>query len=193
VVRPQDKEYIDRALQGDQSAFTSILEAYWDAVQGHLRTHTQNTEDNEDLCLITFTQAFRSLHQFNSQYALATWLFAIADRVYIDFMRKKELKVTALQDSESGEDYVDVHHPTTTSSPDDLLIRAQQNEALRELMMQLAPTHRRILEMRFLKELSYAEIAENLKISVGTVKSKVFRATQLLREILRNSPPWNEV
>jgi RNA polymerase sigma-70 factor (ECF subfamily) len=108
-------------------------------------------------------------------------------------MRKKELKVTVLRDSESGEDYVDVHHPTTTSSPDDLLIRAQQNEALRELMMQLAPTHRRILEMRFLKELSYAEIAENLNISVGTVKSKVFRATQLLREILRNSPPWNEV
>lgn len=192
MVRPEDQQRIDAALCGDQSAFTAILEAYWEAVKGHLRSHTQNTEDLEDLCLITFTQAFRSLHQFDAQYALATWLFAISDRVFIDFMRKKELRITPLEENDSGDDEVAVIQPIAPQSTDDLLLQNQRNEALNQLLNQLPPTHRRILELRYLREFSYPEIAEALGISLGTVKSKVFRATQLLREILRNSSPWIE-
>ena len=193
MVIPRDLKWINEALKGSNTAYSELLNAYWSAVYGHLLKKTKNTEDVQDLCMVTFTKAFRSLNSFDPNYSFATWLFSISDNTYIDFVRKKELETTRL-DTFFGDEEEDgvFDFPDDEPDPESALIGEQKEEQIRTLIANLPEDYRRIVELRYIHEKAYEEISDILEMPMGTVKTKLFRARNLLKEIFKSSFSGNE-
>lgn len=193
MVNPRDRKWIEEALSGSNAAYSELLNAYWSAVFGHLLSKTKNTEDVQDLCMVTFTKAFRSLRTFDGKHAFVTWLYSIADNTFIDFVRKKELDTTRLdafysEDDEEGLEVADEH-----PDPESALIGEQKEEQIRNLISSLPEGYKRIVELRYVHEKAYEEISDELQLPMGTVKTKLFRARNLLKEIFRSTFPGKEI
>lgn len=193
MVSQRDQKWIDEALSGSNAAYSDLLNAYWSAVFGHLLQKTKNTEDVQDLCMVTFTKAFRRLETFDGNHAFVTWLYSIADNTFIDFVRKKELDTTRLDsffgdEEDEGLDVADEH-----PDPESALIGEQKEQQIRKLIKGLPTDYQRIVELRYIHERAYEEISDELEIPMGTVKTKLFRARNLLKEIFRSTFPGKEI
>ena len=82
---------IEKAITGDQVAFTSLLDKYWNEVYGFMLKRTENETDAEDITIETFAKAFDKIASYNPEYQFNTWLIAIAKNVHIDMLRKKKI------------------------------------------------------------------------------------------------------
>lgn len=180
----RDLEIIELALKGDENAFAELLDRYQDSIYFLLLKKIGNENDAEDLTMETFAKAFNSLAQYTPVYAFSTWLFRIAINNCIDFARKRKIRP---QSYDYGVDFHDPDNPNFTSSslnPEDLVIKEEKAEQLRGMIKTLKPRYARLIELRYYKEFTYEEIAEEMKLPIGTVKAQLFRARELLAPLL---------
>lgn len=186
----QDYELVRRAVDhGDQKAFADLLEQYREPIHFLLLKMVNNREDAEDLTIETFTKAFHALPNFRPDYAFSTWLFRIATNAGIDFIRKKRLKTTSIDNtftSESGNE-VKISIRSGDMNPEQELITAEKAEMLRAFVDKLKPRYQQLIDLRYYKQLSYEEIAEQTGLPLGTVKAQLFRARDLLFNVMKSS------
>ncbi len=185
----EDYELVIKATRdNDQNAFAELLGRYRDSVYYTFLKMVKNEDDADDLTIETFGKAFRNLHRYQPDFAFSTWLFRIATNNGIDFIRKKRLKTTSINqdfEKDDGESFsLNVKDPDP--DPEDILIRQQKKENLRAIIEQMKPKYRKLIELRYYDELRYDEIAEKLNLPIGTVKAQLFRAKDLLLQILKN-------
>lgn len=130
---------------------------------------------------------FKNLNQYAPNYAFSTWLFKIATNNCIDFIRKKKASHISLD--QNDEEHEKATHEVQASVPDpeEYLINQQKAKLLRSVVTKLKPRYRKLIELRYFRELSYEEIAEELELPIGTVKAQLFRARELLYNILKNT------
>lgn len=186
----RDYELIQLALnKGDQSAYSDLMNNYRESLYFMLLKMTNNPVDADDLTIEAFSKAFQNLHQYTPEFAFSTWLFRIASNNCIDFLRKNRNKTISLDEQVSVDDESELSNrfPSSQPDPEEAIIRAQKIETMREVVDKLKPHYRQLVELRYFKELSYEEIAEELKLPLGTVKAKLFRARDLLFQILKSS------
>ena len=187
-----DLVLVDSAIAGDQRAYAELLERYRDAIYFMLLKMVSNKSDAEDLTIEAFGKAFKNIHQYTPNYAFSTWLFKIATNNCIDFIRKRRTKVVSIdQPTEDLEGVLSVPASNLQSSlldPEESLIKHQNIVLVKELVSKLKPRYRRLIELRYFKEYSYEEISVELELPLGTVKAQLFRARELLSNILLNSP-----
>lgn len=184
VKAQKDLEIINRALQGDESAYAELLDNYQDSIYFLLLKKIGNENDAEDLMMETFGKAFNNLAQYTPVYAFSTWLFRIAINNCIDFVRKKKIRP---QSYDSGVDFHDPDNANFTSkslSPEELIIKSQKAEHLREMIKTLKPRYAQLIDLRYYKEYSYDEIAAEMQLPLGTVKAQLFRARELLAPLV---------
>ncbi|MDY0199477.1 MAG: sigma-70 family RNA polymerase sigma factor [Bacteroidales bacterium] len=183
---------VDRAIEGDQRAYAELLERYRDAIYFMLLKMVSNKSDAEDLTIEAFGKAFKNIHQYAPNYAFSTWLFKIATNNCIDFIRKRRAKIVSIdQPSEDGDGVLSIPASNIQSNsldPEENLIKEQNILLVKELVSKLKPRYRRLIELRYFKEYSYEEISVELDLPLGTVKAQLFRARELLSNILSNSP-----
>ena len=148
-----------------------------------------NSSDAEDLTIEAFGKAFRNLSQYTPNYAFSTWLFKIATNNCIDFIRKKRGNTVSLDRSIDEEDSLNPSDTIKADTPDPEMhmINQQKVKLMRDLVAKLKPRYRRLVELRYFDELSYEEISKELKLPIGTVKAQLFRARELLSNILGNT------
>lgn len=153
---------------------------YWDNVFNYVYFKINDEEEAEDIAIETFTKVFAKLKLYNADFDFKTWVLSIAHNNMIDHIRKSpELKLSL-----DDENYpIDIQEDLP--SPEESLIQKQDNDALIFYLQKLKPEYRRILELRFLEEKTYKEIAEELDLSMANVKVRLLRARQLLQEILK--------
>jgi len=178
----EDYDYIQAALGGDQRAYGHLMARYRDAIYFTIQKMVNNREDAEDLTIEAFSKAFNKLHNYNPSFAFSTWLYRIAINGCIDFIRKKRL-ATISQDPEDSE-YM--HTMSGELSPEDLIVKQERILKIRTVIERLSPRYRKLVEMRYLQELSYDEIVQKTGLPLGTVKAQLFRAKQLLRNVFTN-------
>ena len=183
------KDYllVARAQSGDQNAYAELLKRYWDSIYFLLLKMVHNKDDAEDLTIEAFGKAFKNLGSYEPEFAFSTWLFKIANNNAIDFIRKRRTKTISI-DSQ-GRDPDDDHPVQLQSSnmdPEEELIHTQKATHLRAVVNQLKPRYSRLVELRYYKEFSYEEIAATLGLPLGTVKAQLFRAKELLYNILKS-------
>ncbi len=147
---------------------------------------TRNTTTADDLTVETFSKAFLQLHRYAPTGSFSSWLFSIGVNTYIDYLRKRRLDTIPLSDlsHNSAGDFVEYQLPSGQPNPEEAMIRMQRDESLKQIVSQLKEPYRRIIEMRFYEDLSYEEIAERLKIPLGTAKVRLSRAKALLSSII---------
>lgn len=187
----RDYKLVQRAIEhGDQQAYADLMKNYRDSLYFMLLKMTNNPHDAEDLTIEAFGKAFKKLHQYTPDYAFSTWLFKIASNNCIDFIRKKK-KYTFSIDQNFDEDETGTELagkiPADTLDPEEELVKKQKIKLMHEVVEKLKPHYRTLIELRYFKEFSYDEIAQELNLPLGTVKAQLFRAREFLYQILKNS------
>ena len=174
--------------KGDQKAFAELMGRYRDSVYFMLLKMVGNKDDADDLTIEAFGKAFKRLDQYTPNFAFSTWLFKIATNNCIDFIRKKKNNTFSIdkpfENEEGGEmgmtlrsDFLD---------PEEKMQKKEKINMMHDVVDKLKPRYRQLVEMRYFEELSYEEIAEKLELPLGTVKAQLFRARELLLNIMKN-------
>lgn len=175
---------VDEAKKGNEKAFASLMNRYRDSIYYMLLKMVNNPYDAEDLTIEAFGKAFRNIESYTPRYAFSTWLFKIATNNCVDFIRKKQLSPTPLDHLLDNMDNVTVNIQSDLPDPEESLINHQKIAALKDIVSQLKPRYKALIELRYYKEYSYEEISSELNLPIGTVKAQLFRAKTLLYNIL---------
>ena len=176
------KKNIEKAKQGDQVAFTFLLDFYWNEVYGFILIRTENETDAEDITIETFAKAFDKISTYNPEFQFNTWLIAIAKNVHIDLLRKKKSSLFISSSTDRNNPAYNV--ADTTPSAEDDLITLQNLSQLLRYIKELKPHYQEVIQLRYFQELSYQEIANQLNEPLNNVKIKLLRAKKLLAEII---------
>ncbi len=184
-----DLELVVLAKQGDQAAFGKLMNRYRESIYFMVLKMVHNRDDAEDLTLEAFGKAFNSITNYSADFAFSTWLFKIATNNCIDFIRKKRLQTTSLDQTTNTEDgeVTPIAVKDHNANPEESLVKEQRATKIRAAIEQLSPKYRALIELRYLDELAYEEIAEKLDIPLGTVKAQLFRAKDMLYNILKTT------
>lgn len=183
----EDLELVAKAKAGDQVSFSKLMSRYRDSIYFMVLKMVHNRDDAEDLTIEAFGKAFNNIGNYSADFAFSTWLFKIATNNSIDFIRKKRLQTTSLDQKTQTEEgeitpiAVKDHAP----DPEESMVKEQRAAKIRAAIEQLSPKYKTLIELRYLDELSYEEIAEKLDIPLGTVKAQLFRAKDMLYNILK--------
>ncbi len=185
----QDVELVMKAKKGDQLAYAELLGRYRDAIYFMLLKMVNSQVDAEDLTIEAFGKAFKNIDQYAPNFAFSTWLFKIATNNCIDFIRKKRASHVSLDQTLDGEDSLipSAMIQADTLDPESTMINKQKVKHMRNVVSKLKPRYRQLVELRYFSEYSYEEIAKELDIPIGTVKAQLFRARELLLNILSRS------
>lgn len=175
---------VKQAKKGDEKAFASLMNRYRDSIYYMLLKMVNNPADADDLTIEAFGKAFQSIETYTPKYAFSTWLFKIATNNCVDFIRKKQFSPSLLDHQQENVENATVNIQSDLPDPEETLINHQKISALKEIINQLKPGYRALIELRYYKEYSYEEISSELNIPVGTVKAQLYRAKTLLYNIL---------
>lgn len=183
----EDYELVQQAVKGNEQAYASLMERYEHSVYHTMLRMVRNADDATDLTIEAFGKAFCNLVTYVPRHAFSTWLFRIAINNCIDHIRRKRLIMLSLDESVEGESASDFAEGLRDKArnPEEQIIRQQRLELMRRVLLQLDHKYRLMIEMRYFEELSYDEIAAELDIPLGTVKAQLFRAKELLYELLQ--------
>lgn len=183
----EDQGLVVKAMNGDQLAYGRLLERYKDSIFFMVLKMVNNKEDAEDLTIEAFGKAFSNIEKYSPKFAFSTWLFKIAVNNCIDFIRKKRLEKSSLDEKRSngdGTEYsIDVKSPEL--DPEETYIKEQRKALANEVVDRLPEHYRNLIHMRYFDELSYNEIAAKLALPLGTVKAQLHRSKELLYNILK--------
>lgn len=180
-----DFHVVCRAKEGDQKAYAELMQRYKDSIYFMALKMVNNKDDAMDLTVETFGKAFENLDKYKPDFAFSTWLFRIATNNCIDFIRKKRINVVSLHtltDDDGEERQLEMR--SETMNPEETSIRKQENEKLKNIVDQLPLRYRTLIILRYFEEQSYEEIAQQLDLPLGTVKAQLFRARDLLANVM---------
>ncbi len=183
----EDYDLVQLAIAGNQSAYTALHDRYRTSVFHHMLKMVNNRDDAADLTMEAFSKAFRKLASYAPHYAFSTWLFRIAINNAIDHIRKKKLHLLSIDDPiepNSDTDYSD-NIRANAPNPEEQYMHSQKVQMMRKVMGRLSQKYRLMIELRYFEELSYEEISNELEIPLGTVKAQLYRAKEMLYELLQ--------
>jgi RNA polymerase sigma-70 factor, ECF subfamily len=172
-----------RCLDGDEAAWETIVRLYWRRVFNIAYKFVGRHDQAEDLTQDVFLKLFKSLNTFDRRANFQTWLISVSRNLCIDHYRSvRKERETINHDVDAGE----LRPAAPGQSPYAMLEQRDRVDLLRAAMDQLTPALRTAVMLRDLQELSYDEIARQLQLPEGTVKSRINRGrTELARQIQR--------
>ena len=182
-----DRVIVQRVQAGEVAAFDSLILKYRERVLGVVYNMTSNREDAADLTQDAFIKAFQSIHRFQAQSSFFTWLYRIAVNSTLTHLRKAKLRTFFSFEKITDEDKTAelVNQMTDKKGADRALFIRELQEKLNEAMMKLSIKHRTVVTLFEIEGLSHEEIAEITECSVGTVRSRLHYAKQLLQAELQ--------
>ncbi len=183
-----DRKILEMASQGDPDAFSVLVERYSARLFGTCLNYLGNRQDAEDCLQETLIKAYRSIHDYQFMSSIYTWLYRIAVNTCLDFRRKGNRMVAIVysldEALETEDSQVFTQVADSSPLPDELAETAETRQMIRREIGNLPGYLREIIVLRDLEGLSYHELAILLRLSEGTVKSRLSRARRLLTERL---------
>ncbi len=178
-----DEVLVARAQSGDTSAFDQLVIRYSPRLYGMIYHMTSNKEDANDLTQDVFAKAYRSLRRFRGRSSFYTWIYAIGTNMTLNFLKKRNRRAAwSLDNLDSGiqndEAMVDLAHAANPRHQSDL---NELQEKLNEALQSLSNRHRVVVTMFDIQGIPHAEISKILKVSEGTVRSRLFYAHRQLQ------------
>lgn len=175
--KPELLQLISEAKKGKQAAQTTLMNLFWDKIYFFILSKIKNETDAEDITIRTFTKVFQKLKLYNEDFDFITWVNAIAYNTMIDQIRKKpELDISL--DKELNSINLEAALPT----PEQHLIIKQDNKKLMQAISNLPEIYQKVIELRYLEEKTYKDIAQELHLTMSNVKVRILRARKLLEE-----------
>lgn len=177
---PDDATLLKRIARGDMQAFDALYQRHSAALYTYILRLTRNQQQAEDILQETFIAVWRNAHQYTGRAQVRSWLFSIAHRRTMDWIRS----VANVNETEAGDTIEEWLMEDQHSSDPAWEPSASYGEEIRLALDDLSPEHRAVIELAFYYDLSYVEIAEVLGCPLGTVKSRIYAARQQLQKAL---------
>ena len=181
-------ELMRRAASGEDAAFESLVRHFEGMVYSFALQSLRRREDAEDATQEVFLKLWRTLGTWRDEASVKTYIMRIARNTVIDMIRRRNSRPTdslTVEDDDGEESQLDIADTDTSSNPAADYARREQIEEVRRAIDELPPDHREIIILRDINGLSYDEIAEATGLYPGTVKSRLSRARNNLKEILK--------
>ena len=187
LIDDNEQLLVKQVLTGDQDAFEVLVERYAGRLFNVCFNLLGNRQDAEDCVQEAFIKAYRAMPDYNFMSAFYTWMYRIAVNTCLDFRRKNKKGMTVSLDEglETDDGHLFQQIPDQSPLPDELLERSEMTDFVREEIAKLPDYLREIIVLRDLEGLSYLELSRLLKLSEGTVKSRLSRARKQLMERIR--------
>ena len=184
---PTDEQLVDRTKAGDARAFDQLVVRFSPRLYGLIYNMTSSHEDTNDLLQEVFAKAYRSIRGFQAKSSFYTWMHTISVNMTINFLKKRNRRKTmSLDDVDNGilndPDFIAA---TSNGDPSHSANLGELQKKLNESMMKLSHEHRAVVTMFDIQGMPHAEIAKILKISKGTVRSRLFYAHKQLQNHLQ--------
>ena len=178
--RESDVQLIQRILSGDEAAFGVLVDKHQKSVHALAWRKIGDFHDAEEITQDTFLQVYKKLPTLKDPYKFAGWLYVIANRLCIDWTRKKNLAIQSLEDTpmEEIEKASYTHH---VSEHSETVISEHRREIVKKLLAKLPESERTVMTLHYLGEMTVTEISKFLGVSVSAVHNRLYRARKRLQ------------
>jgi RNA polymerase sigma-70 factor (ECF subfamily) len=182
----EDQQLVARAQAGEPSAFDELVVKYSPRLYGLVYNMTSNHEDTNDLLQDVFAKAYKAIRGFQGKSTFYTWIHSIAVNMTLNFLKKRSRRFhLSLDDVDStiqnDKEFLEV---TASNSPVREADLSELQKRLNEAMMKLSDEHRAVVTMFHIQGMPHAEISKILRVSEGTVRSRLFYANRQLQNYL---------
>lgn len=185
--REKDFGLVQRALCGDQSAFSMIFKKYNVILTVQISEIVTDSEQASDIVMETFEKAFERLKNFQPDYKLSAWLVRIGRNCAIDYCRRQSrTNIVSIDDSfdDSENDRPTLQIMDDSRTPEEELSYTQRIEFVKRLLKKMPFLYRRVIQMRFFEGFSYEEIADEMNLTIQQVKNALHKAKKDLLELV---------
>ncbi len=182
---PVINEWVNAAINGDQEAFAELVYSFQDAVYNLCYRLLGERTEAEDAAQEAFLKAYSHLRRYDTERPFKTWILTIASNLCIDRLRKRRATFVS----------IDEPIPATLSlasddpQPEQMALLNERSRRIQSMLNELPEDYRAAVVLRYWYDYSYAEIAEILETTESAIKSRLFRARQMLADKLDNSEP----
>src|SRR6266496_2155160 len=182
----EDKQLVSRTQKGEVGAFDELVVKYTPRLYGLVYNMTSNHEDTNDLLQDIFSKAYKSIGGFRGKSSFYTWIHSIAVNMTLNFLKKRGRRFHLSLDDvdasvQNDKEFLEL---TATSSPVREADLSELQRRLNEAMMKLSDEHRAVVTMFHIQGMPHAEISKVLRVSEGTVRSRLFYANRQLQNYL---------
>ncbi|MBC7932945.1 MAG: sigma-70 family RNA polymerase sigma factor [Rubrivivax sp.] len=180
-----DTELVVRALGGREDGFEELVRRYQRPIVAYVYRMVGNYDSALDLTQEVFIKVYNSLARYRPEYKFSTWIYRIAHNSAIDHLRRMGATRTEELETE-GEGGQMFEKPLASKSltPEQESERRERRAEIEEVVSLLQPAYRELIVLRHSHDLSYDEIADVTGLPLGTVKNRIFRAREAMRELL---------
>lgn len=180
-----DRALVERIVSGERDLFTDLVARYEKRILNYVYRIIHRYEDAHDLTQEIFIKVFMALDRYDPKYQFSTWIFRIAQNSAIDTLRKRSLpEVSLTRSGPDDEDGKEREVEDDGISPYRELKNKELSAAIDDAIGNLPVDYRELIQLRHFGELSYEEIADLKEMPLGTVKNKLFRARNMLKDTL---------
>lgn len=184
--QPTDEDLVAAVLRGDRERFGDLVDRYQGRLVNYLFRLLRSADDAHDLAQEVLVKVYQVLDRYDPQYKFSTWLFRVAQNAAIDQIRRRRLKLVSLRQDDSEGDGRDWDLPSPERGPYGELRNRERGDAIQDAIDGLPWEYRELILLRHFGELPYEEIARMKGMPLGTVKNKLFRGRQMLKERLQD-------
>jgi RNA polymerase sigma factor (sigma-70 family) len=178
-----DIELIEQTLAGNQAAYADLIKRHQRFVFTLAMRFSKNREDAEEISQDCFVKAYRSLASFQRQSKFSTWLYSIVYTTAMTFLRKRRVDTDSIDDENT---YIQLENHSSSFDSNSVENKSR-SYYLNQAITQLLPDDAAIITLFYMGEQSLDEIGKTLGIEPNTVKVKLFRARQRLKEKLEHN------
>jgi RNA polymerase sigma-70 factor (ECF subfamily) len=177
-----DGELIAKAIRGREDGFEELVRRYQRPITGYVYRMLNNYDASLDVTQEVFIKVYNSLEKYSSEYKFSTWLYRIAHNAAIDWMRRNSVNQQSLEaENADGTYQLQIESPRPTPEQD--RERSEWRTEIESVVKCLPTVYRELILLRHAQDLSYDEIAEVMNLPLGTVKNRLFRAREMMREM----------
>ena len=179
-----DERLIAKAQEGDLFSFDQLVKKYQKKIYFLAYRMVKNHDAADDIAQETFINAYSSIKSFKPGYSFYSWLYRICMNLSINHLRRQKF---VIPESQFEEETSPLEKETTTEDPLSLLVQKERERKIEQAINSLPPKYKAVFMLKVYEDLSYKEIAQTLKISLGTVMSRLFRARERLQKLLKDT------
>jgi RNA polymerase sigma-70 factor (ECF subfamily) len=177
-----DVDLITRSISGLEDSFEELVRRYQRPIAGYVFRLIGDYESSLDVTQEVFIKVYNSLERYRSDYKFSTWLYRIAHNAAIDHLRRNSINTQSIE-TESADGTYQLQLESPLPSPEQNRERSEWKAEIKAVIRLLPPAYRELIVLRHSQDLSYDEIAEVMGLPLGTVKNRLFRAREMMREI----------
>lgn len=181
-----DQKLVSRVQKGDRAAFDLLLVKYQNRVASIVSRYVNNPEDIADLTQEVFIRVYRAIHSFRGDSAFYTWLFRIAINQAKSYLKKNTARAGFQENGHAEHKFAEQNNGFHSETPEDLLSRSELAEGIENALSVMPAELSVALILREFDGLSYDEISKVMECPIGTVRSRIFRARELLDNTIKS-------